>query len=276
MLWIRSVSMRVAVSSDPGAQQPNEDQVAIGDGMLAVLDGSTSRTATGCEHGVAWFARELAVAIVREPAASPAQALSVAITHVSGLHSGCDLAHPGTPAAAVGIAAIRDGVLSYLILGDVTLLAETADGLLVLTDDRVSTTALAQRAAADALPYGSPEKASAVVAMKHAELAVRNKPGGFWVAAADPAIVTEAITGEIPLTDVRDAALLTDGAARMVDPLGLHAWPAVMELLRTAGPRELIRQVREAEDADPAAIRWPRNKIHDDATAAFLQPGEAS
>ena len=41
--------------------------------------------------------------------------------------------------------------------------------------------------------------------------------------------------------------------------------------LTAAGPGELIRQVRAAETADPAGIRWPRNKIHDDATAILIQ-----
>jgi hypothetical protein len=36
------------------------------------------------------------------------------------------------------------------------------------------------------------------------------------------------------------------------------------------GPSALIRHVRMAENADPAGKAHPRNKIHDDATAAFI------
>ena len=67
------------------------------------------------------------------------------------------------------------------------------------------------------------------------------------------------------------AALLSDGAARAVDPFGLGDWQDVLTILAAAGPGELIRQVRAAETADPAGLRWPRNKIHDDAAAILIQ-----
>ena len=73
------------------------------------------------------------------------------------------------------------------------------------------------------------------------------------------------------LAEVRRVALLTDGAARAVDPLGICDWPGLMALLASGGPQELIRQVRTAESKDPDATRWPRNKIHDDATAAVVE-----
>jgi hypothetical protein len=43
----------------------------------------------------------------------------------------------------------------------------------------------------------------------------------------------------------------------------------LLEILHAAGAEELIRQVRAAESSDPEATRWPRNKISDDATAAY-------
>ncbi|HLQ57083.1 MAG TPA: hypothetical protein VK162_22780 [Streptosporangiaceae bacterium] len=107
--------------------------------------------------------------------------------------------------------------------------------------------------------------------MKQAELTIRNVAGGYWLAAADPAIVTHAITGDVPRQHVQRAALLSDGAARAVDPFKLCDWQGLLAVLAAAGPSELIRQVRAAETTDPAGIRWPRNKIHDDATAILIQ-----
>jgi hypothetical protein len=239
--------------------------------MIVVLDGATARTDTGCIHGVAWYVRHLSDAIIGHPALPPADALALAIVQTANQHRDCDLNHPGTPSAAVAIAQARTGVLRYLVLGDVTMIVETPDGLQVITDDRVSHTARAERAAADALPNGSPRKAQALVRMKHAELAARNTPGGFWIATTDPRVVKHAIIGETPLADVRRLALLTDGAARAVDPLKICDWPGLIALLSSAGPAELIRQVRAAEDNDPDATRWPRNKVHDDATAAVVE-----
>lgn len=107
--------------------------------------------------------------------------------------------------------------------------------------------------------------------MKQAELAARNVPGGFWIATADPRVVKHALIGEIALADVVRVALLTDGAARAVEPLHIHSWTSLMSLLVSAGPEELIRQVRAVETKDPDATRWPRNKIHDDATVVVAE-----
>lgn len=263
--------VRVIASSEPGSERPNEDHISVGQDMIVVLDGATARTDTGCIHGVAWFVRHLADAIVGHPDLPPADALALAIVQTANQHRMCDLEHPGTPSAAVAIAQARRGVLRYLILGDVTMAADTREGLQIITDNRVSETALAERAIADALPNGSPEKSGALVRMKHAELAARNIPGGFWIATADPRVVKHAIIGEIPLAAVLRIALLTDGAARAIDPLHIYDWPGLMALLASAGPEELIRQVRAAESKDPDAIRWPRNKVHDDAAVAVLE-----
>ena len=226
--------------------------------MVVVLDGATARTETGCVHGVAWYARHLANAIIGHPDLPPEDALARAIVQTADHHRTCDLEHPGTPSAAVAIVQAQPDILRYLVLGDVTMVVDTRHGLQVVTDDRVSKTALAERAVADALPNGSPQKAEALVRMKHAELAARNVPGGFWVATADPHVVRHALTGEFPLADVFRVALLTDGAARAVEPLQLHDWGSLVDLLSSVDPEELIRQVRAAESKDPDATRWPR------------------
>ncbi len=265
--------MRVTASSQPGSpDHPNEDAIAVGRDTVAVLDGATARTDTGCIHGVAWFVEHLAEAIAENSDQRPAHALAIAIRQTADRHrSTCDLEHPGTPSAAIGIAQARRGVLHYLLLGDVTLVIDTADGLRVLNDNRVAGTALAERAVADALPSGSPDKNQALVKMKFAELSSRNVAGGFWVAAADPSIVTNALTGMRPLREARRVALLSDGAARAVEPLQLYDWSEVFQVLSQDGAEELIRRVRASEANDPAGIRWPRNKIHDDATAALVE-----
>lgn len=239
--------------------------------MAAVLDGATVRTATGCIHGVPWYVENLAGALVKHKELPPAEALAGAIAETAIAHRDtCDLQHPGTPSAALAIVQAHRDSLRYLVLGDVTLVIETTDGLRIVTDNRVSATANAERATADALPAGSPEKAEALVRMKHAELAARNVPGGFWIAAADPTVVSHALTGDISLRIVQRAAALTDGAARAVSPFKLYDWPDLLSALTTDGPSQIIKQVRAAEAADPEGARQPRNKIHDDATIAVV------
>jgi hypothetical protein len=261
--------------SRPGSgDRPNEDAVAAAGGWVVVADGATARTETGCVHGVAWFARRLVDAVVEQGEGEPAAALRSALARTADLHRGtCDLTDVATPGAAIGVVAVSADLVRFLVLGDVTVLVEETvgpDRLSVTVDDRVSRTAAAERAAADALPHGSPGKCAALVAMKRAELAARNAPGGFWAAAADPVAADHAITWALPRPRVGRVAILTDGAARAVDLFGLLGWPEVLELLEREGPDAVVRLVREAERADPHGERWTRNKISDDASIGYL------
>ena len=93
----------------------------------------------------------------------------------------------------------------------------------------------------------------------------RNQPGGYWIAKDDPNAATQAVTGSVPLGHLNGAALLSNGASRVVDPYRLAAWPVVLDLLRTNGPDEILRRVREAETGSPD-FRPP-----DDATVAYCE-----
>jgi hypothetical protein len=104
----------------------------------------------------------------------------------------------------------------------------------------------------------------------------RNRPGGYWVAAADPEAARQAVTGTLPAKSLRRAVLLSDGASRLVDPFGLATWEELLALLEESGPDELLRQVRAAEAVDPEGRQWPRTKRSDDATAVYLALDEAA
>jgi len=182
--------VQVTVTSEPGSSQaPNEDAyfIAADTNTVAIVDGATARTETGCIHGVAWFVHSLADALGSYASLTPDKALAAAISHTAGQHQRtCDLTHPGTPSTAVAIVQARRKSLRYLLLGDVTVVLDLGHGIRVLTDNRVNATARAERQAADNLPSGSPEKTRALVRMKHAELAARNIAGGYWLAAPTP------------------------------------------------------------------------------------------
>lgn len=262
--------MRVQVATDPGSsERDNEDHPLVAGSTLVVIDGQTARTDTGCMHGVAWFTRRLGAALawgLRDPDMSLPDVLAEAIEATAAQHPRCDLTHPGTPSAVLAVARPASSGWEYLVLGDVAVAARTPDGVRVARDDRVSEAARAERAAATALPISSPERAEALVAMKRAEHRARNTPDGYWCAAADPAAAAQALIGTIP--DVAEVALLSDGAARLVD-FGLCGWTSLLDLLASRGPAEVVRRVRNAEAADPDLVRWPRTKAADDATVVY-------
>ncbi|SCE72817.1 Protein phosphatase 2C [Micromonospora purpureochromogenes] len=225
--------MRVATASEAGnPKSPNEDWAMASESLIVVLDGATARTGTGCSHGIAWYSAKLGSALAGLAAdrdSELANALMYGIRFTADQHRDtCDLSHPGTPSAATAMLRLKDTALEYLVLGDVTVLIDTADGIQVI-----------------------------------------NQPGGYWVAAADPFAAQHAITGEVPLDNVRRVDVLTDGAARLVALFGLLDWPDVLEVLEQNGPTELIRRVRAIEAADPSCMKWARNKRSDDATAVY-------
>lgn len=223
--------MRTQMATEAGrSTAPSEDRALVGPNLLAVLDGVTAKPETGCEHSVGWFADQLAGELLRFAHLEPAPALAEAIRQAAELHSGsCDLGHPDSPSAAVGLVQIKDDVLRYLVLGDATVVVDTKRELLVVSDTQTKRTA-----------------------------------------GADPADVEHALTGEVPLQDVRRVAILSDGAARAVDLFNLLDWPKALELMAANGPDDLIRRMRQVEKEDVKAVEWPRKKVSDDATVVYL------
>jgi hypothetical protein len=140
----------------------------------------------------------------------------------------------------------------------------------VVTDDRVNHLATKERAAASRLPTGSASHLRRRVRLTTALRRARNRPGGYWVAAADPMAATQAITGSLARKELHLAVLLSDGASRLVDVFGLATWSELLALLDDGGPAELVGRVRVAEAADPQGRRWPRTKSSDDATVAYV------
>jgi hypothetical protein len=267
--------MRVLAASEPAqVERSNEDWFSASPGLVVVLDGATARTETGCRHGVSWYAAQLGAAVsvlAMNRQTRLENALSGAIASVADQHRECDLESPGTPSAAVAVLRVSEPRVEYLALGDITIVLDAYSGLRAITDDRVDRTAENERRNADRFPIGSAEKQDALVAMKLAELASRNRPGGYWVAAADPSVTSHAITDSLPLADLRGCAVLTDGAARIVRLFGLLEWHELIGLLEQAGPDEVLRRVRSTEDVDPLGMKWPRNKRSDDATIVYVR-----
>jgi hypothetical protein len=263
--------VRVEAYSEPGdPTQANEDWVFASSELVVVLDGLTARGETGCTHSTAWFVEQLGSAIVSTTGTEQflIEVLRRSISAVASMHPDCDLGHPGTPSAAVGIMRPTNSTSDYLILGDITLLLEVDSRLTVVSDNRIDSAAHAERVHADEYAIGTPEKRDLLLAMKQVELAARNQPGGYWVAAARPDAADEALTGST--RRVQRAAMLTDGAARPVTMFRALDWQEILRLISREGPAGAVRLTRQIEDSDPEGRKWPRNKRSDDATVAYL------
>jgi hypothetical protein len=228
----------------------------------------------GCQHGVAWYTHHLGEAILARANASENTHLQViladSIADVADSHrSSCNLTHPGTPSTTVVVVRENTNGIDYLVLADSVLVLECTDEHLVICDDREAQIGSRYRQVMDQIPGGTQEHSLARRDYVATLRAYRNRPNGFWVAAADPTAAREAITGVVPFGRLRTATLLSDGASRLVDRFRLADWSEVTTMLSTFGPRRIIDAVRKAEMADPTGSRWPRGKIHDDATIVY-------
>ncbi|MGW0815512.1 protein phosphatase 2C domain-containing protein [Streptomyces viridiviolaceus] len=261
--------MRTELVSEPGSpDRPNEDFASVGlpasgqGGSLVVLDGVTPPSGgTGCLHSVPWFTARLGGALTELTVSLPdvplAEALHRAIARTSAAHAEtCELSHPRTPQATVVLARWSPTVVEYLVLSDSALLVEAPDGAVTaLLDDRLARL---------------PRSALATDALVDSTL--RNKEGGFFTAAADPAVAARAVTGVLPRDRVRALAALTDGATRWVEKFREGDWTDCFGLVRKEGARALVDRVRELERGDAGTRTFlGRGKTHDDATVAYAE-----
>lgn len=267
--------MRVSIDTLPGGTNPNEDWVAGTPSLAIVLDGlSTADLSTGCSHGVPWYVTHLGgqlLASLADTERPLPEGLAEALERVAQLHPGCDLSNPGTPSATVAVLRRRHELLDHLVLADSPIVLATKGSITVLTDLRVDSVLPELRAEVEQHETHTPGHKRALQRFVHAQRQMRNTAEGYWVAAGDSRAASHALTGTVPLNEVRDAAVMSDGVSRLVTEYGAATWEEVLSTLRSSGPRQLIENVRAIEATDPTGIRWPRYKSGDDAAVAYCQ-----
>jgi hypothetical protein len=268
--------MKVSFASERGSGEVNEDWVGATQSIAVVLDGITTPPGmgdVGCVHGTPWLVASIGSSVLlhaeQQPEVSLIESLRQAITDTAARHADtCDLNAPGTPSAGVAMIRTTDRTLDYLVLSDAFVVIDTGDDVQAITDLRGQEVVADLRSATFAHPIGSEAHATNRRAMVELQRSYRNAANGYWVAAGHPAAADHAITGQISLTDVRRAAVLSDGAAALVE-YGQADWKDLLGALEHGGPSSVVRDVREAERSDPDGVRWPRFKTSDDATVVF-------
>ncbi len=268
------------MASSPGhPDRSNEDFVGAVPGAVVLLDGAgIPGSEAVCDHGVAWYAHSLGAALLErlfgEAEVDLAAALADSIRHVAERHGHtCDIASASSPQASVAIIRFAGDRADYLVLADVFVVLDVAGaGPQVVTDPREVSVRRECMSALWGLPTGTSEYEQVLASVRDAFRARRNRSGGFWVAKDDPYAATQAVTGSVALERLRGAALLSNGASRVVAPYHLAEWPAVMNVTRTMGPVEILRRVREAEADARASESGPGMYAPDDATVAFCEP----
>ncbi|HEU4540972.1 MAG TPA: hypothetical protein VFR23_07570 [Jiangellaceae bacterium] len=276
--------MKVLMASSSGhVGRPNEDFVGAVPGAVVLLDGAgIPGTDSICRHGVAWYSHTLGVTLLGrlscEPGTDLVAALADSIAQVSGQHRHtCDIADPSSPQSTVAIIRFDADRVDFLVLADVFVVLDWSEaGPQVVTDSREVDVRGECSSVLRGLPTGTPEYERTKLSVIDALRARRNQSGGYWIAKDDPQAAMQAVTGSVPVGQLDGAGLLSNGASRIVDPYRLAEWPAVLDLMRTNGPDEILRRVREAETEARATDAIPDIGLPDDATAAYSEPAERS
>jgi hypothetical protein len=221
------------MATDAGqAGRANEDFIGAVPGAVVLLDGAGIQGSESiCFHGVAWYTHRLGGALLGRLSRDDGQDL-----------------------AAVLAAAIDE------------IAADHHDTCDITDPSSPQSTVLMIRVAEERLDYLL--LADSFLVLDLADLGPHVLTDEREVAARR--ICTEPLRGVSNGTpDLNGVALLSNGASRIVSPYGVTDWPGVLDLLRTRGPTEVIRRVRQAEAGTAAG---PEARVPDDATVAWMGP----
>ncbi|KAA2264898.1 hypothetical protein F0L68_07480 [Solihabitans fulvus] len=265
---------RAGVGLD-GAERPSEDRVVVLPHAVVLLDGATA-VLPGARSG-GWYADRLCVEIGAQlrddPGGDLADLLAEAIRRVALAH---DLVPGQSPSSTVAILRWTETTVDALVLADSPIAVFDGAGTpSLLVDGRLAGLPRHGGGYRQRLRAGAGYGADHLAAVRESAArtgTLRNRPGGFWVAEADPAAAHQAMLASWPRETVVSALLATDGVSCGVDDYGVFAdWSAVRELVAERGPVAALDVVREAERADPDGRRWPRPKRHDDQALVLVR-----
>ena len=260
--------MKVSTAQLPDASH-SLDRVFVFDDTVVILDGASAfaPVAVSTAEYVDLLGRHLQRSLSSGPRVDLRTALHAGIRQTA---RELELMPGESPSSTVAIVRRSERHVEALVLGDI-LLAMSDE---VITDDRLQSVAVpAQIAYKDRLIRGSgfdTAHREMLADLQSQQRRARNRPGGYWVAEADPDAAAQALVKTRLLSVTRWAVLATDGAYVTMQHLGLFNAPA---LTSASGP-ELLELLRRCESweatEDPDAVDLPRAKRHDDKTLAVM------
>ena len=160
---------------------------------------------------------------------------------------------------------VRDSI-EIATLGDCGVIVRCTDNSLVsLRDTRLSVL--------------DEEAASAIGPEMQRRLAYNrasmNTPAGYWVFAAHPGAADHICTKQIPMSEVVDLLLFSDGFYRLRDPYGIISGDgALVTMVRKLGPAQAIQQLRDYEYANNNIDKIGDPLAPDDATLVLAMRPE--
>ena len=268
-------------TSDSGSV--NEDRAGSAHHLAWVIDGATDvveHPLTGAVTDADWIAGRLDAALTALVVTPPTDLSQIPDLTASQL--GTEFARQARrppidktehPSASAIVVRARAFGIDYVSVGDCTLLVESTSGFV--------------RVGVDAADAGDPQLAKALAAVhaRHGGLEGETARAQIWpsikagrgamnerygVFSITPTPRHFVQAGRIAMPAGGHALLASDGLMRLVDVFRLYTALELFAAARNEGLAPLMRRLRAVERDDIHGHRYPRAKIHDDATALLL------
>jgi hypothetical protein len=264
--------MRVQTAQLAGGEV-NADRVFVTDNALIVLDGATAVIPVPVDP--ATYANALGEIIARELHATPLRSLvEILAQAIDEVRIKLQLVPGASPSSTVSILRDAGPTVDLLVLGDSPIHYGTDTTHHILTDDRLSAIAPDARCRYKERlraghGYDQAHRAS-LAALQRVEVDHRNRPGGYWIAEADPIAAHNAITLTLPRDAVTWAVLATDGAADLIDHFAM-GWRDIAHYDEVS-LGSMLEEIQDWETmSDPNGYAMPRSKRHDDKSLASVE-----
>jgi hypothetical protein len=235
--------MRFATAQWPDPEH-SQDRVFVTDRAAVVLDGASAFVPVDVptQTYVDTLGAEITRQLEQEPTRDLVQIMEASIADAA---DGLDLERGAAPSSTVSIVRVRGDVVDLYALGDSAIYYGGGQETVELTDDRIAHLGIPEHREYRerlALGHGYDGKHRELLkALQRQQARYRNRPGGYWIAEADPAAARHALTQTMAAHEIAWAVLATDGAYGPMAHLGLDDWPRVARLSRqisgTCSPR---------------------------------------
>lgn len=270
------------ITSSKSEEKPNEDNAGSANGLFWLLDGASmpanahvyeqmdsrglvEMLSSEISRYSSFQYRELTLKQILR------NALMVAESKYLGAPKSAYM-----PNATCIICRVSNDLFEYLYVGDSVLMIDTIEGTEIHSDSRLKSVASELRdilRSASKFPdgYMGDSYKEAHAKLVEAEQDLLNKENGYWMAAPQSMVADNVIAGKIPLSNVKSFALMSDGFTRAVDKYKLFgSYEKMLSKIKCVGVGEILKMVRDVENADPAGKKFRRSSISDDATAIFV------
>lgn len=259
----------------------NED-IVYGDGSVAwVLDGATGIDGTHISDEASdayWYVKQLDLHLrmhLNNYNKSITQILKEGMQHIiqtykmfEGYHKQIDF-----PSCAGVIVRKHENILEYYVMADCELLIEKTDReVLEIVDHRVSRydDLAIQDGIQAALERGKSLSECKDAMMKQEHITRGMKNVAYFALSDNITAVDEGLSGTIPLLDIKNICLLSDGFAQYFEVMKLcENANQFMKLCKSNSIEELYNRLLNAQQQDAGLDAHPRFKISDDATILY-------